>query len=225
MARLSDLKTLVQRARERDAAADTAPARVVAATTRAAGAKRRTAVAKNADADVDIAQEFSDVTPLASRNATARTRERPAPIAQRRIDDERDALEMSKYGAEPSPQSWDIGQELEGAQTYLRQGLGTDVLTKLRRGHWVVQCELDLHRLTADGARDALADFLVDARHRGIRCVRVIHGKGLSSPNREPVLKSRVRRWLSHWDEVLAYCEAPHYAGGSGAVVVLLRGS
>lgn len=225
MATLSDLKTLVRQARERDAPAAPAPAPVVAAATRTADARRRTAATEHADADVDIAQEFSDVTPLASRNAAARTRVRPAPIAQRRIDDERDALEMSKYGAEPSPQSWDIGQELEGAQTYLRQGLGTDVLTKLRRGYWAVQCELDLHRLTADEAHDALADFLVDARHRGMRCVRVIHGKGLSSPNREPVLKGRVRRWLSHWDEVLAYCEAPRHAGGSGAVVVLLRGS
>lgn len=225
MARLSDLKTLVQQAREHAAPAGPAPAGVGAAATRAAAAKRRSAAAKNPAADVDIAQEFSDVTPLASRNATARTRVRPAPIAQRRIDDERDALEMSRYGAEPSPQSWDIGQELEGAQTYLRQGLGTDVLTKLRRGHWAVQCELDLHRLTADEAHDALAEFLADARHRGVRCVRVIHGKGLSSPNREPVLKSRVRRWLSHWDEVLAYCEAPQHAGGSGAVVALLRGS
>ena len=67
----------------------------------------------------------------------------------------------------------------------------------LRRGHWSVQGELDLHRLTSVEARDALADFLFDARGRGLRCVRVIHGKGLSSPNREPVLKSKVRRWLS----------------------------
>jgi DNA-nicking Smr family endonuclease len=54
--------------------------------------------------------------------------------------------------------------------------------------------------------------------------VRVIHGKGLTSPNREPVLKGKVRRWLAHWDDVLAYCEAPRHAGGGGAVLVLLRG-
>ena len=60
--------------------------------------------------------------------------------------------------------------------------------------------------------------------HGGMRCVRVIHGKGLTSPNREPVLKGKVRRWLARGDDVLAYCEAPRHAGGSGAVVVLLRG-
>src|SRR6185503_17959936 len=99
----------------------------------------------------------------------------------KRLADEADALAASKFGTEPSPSSWEIGQEQEAQQTFLRPGLGPDVLVH----------------------------FLFDARGRGLRCVRVIHGKGLSSPNREPVLKSKVRRWLSHWDEVLAYCEAP----------------
>jgi DNA-nicking Smr family endonuclease len=145
-------------------------------------------------------------------------------VARQRIADERDALEMSKYGREPAPNSWEIGQELEGEQTFLRRGLGTDVLSGLRRGRWVVQSEIDLHGMTAVEAHDALADFLDAARGRGLRCVRVIHGKGLTSPNREPVLKGKVRRWLAHWDDVLAYCEAPRHAGGGGAVVVLLRG-
>jgi DNA-nicking Smr family endonuclease len=229
MAKLADLKSLVQAARARHAAGarqDAAATRPAAPTqlTPPATPKRRVAAAKHADGDVDIADAFADVTPLPPRNAVAGARERPAPIPRQRLEDERDALELSKYGAEPSPQSWDIGQELEAAQTFLRAGLGTDVLTKLRRGHWVVQRELDLHGLIADEAHDALAEFLVDARNRGLRCVRVIHGKGLTSPNREPVLKGKVRRWLSHRDEVLAYCEAPRHAGGSGAVVVLLRG-
>jgi DNA-nicking Smr family endonuclease len=87
-----------------------------------------------------------------------------------------------------------------------------------------VQSVIDLHGMTVDEARDALADFLLEARNRGLRCVRVIHGKGLTSPNREPVLKGKVRRWLAQWDDVLAYCEAARHAGGAGAVIVLLRG-
>ena len=87
-----------------------------------------------------------------------------------------------------------------------------------------MQGELDLHGQTSVEARDTLADFLAEARQRGCRCVRVIHGKGLTSPNREPVLKGKVRKWLSHWDDVLAYCEAPQHAGGGGAVLILLRG-
>ena len=145
-------------------------------------------------------------------------------MPRHRIADERDALEASKYGDEPAPQTWDIGQEPEGEQTYLRAGIGTDVLSKLRRGHWKVQAEIDLHGHDSEEARDALADFLAEARSAGMRCVRVIHGKGLTSPNREPVLKGKVRRWLARRDEVLAYCEAPQHAGGGGAVLVLLQG-
>ena len=118
-----------------------------------------------------------------------------------------------------------MGQEHEASQTFVRRGLGTDVLARLRRGHWAVQGEIDLHGHTADEAHDALADFLDDARARGYRCVRVVHGKGLTSPNREPVLKGKVRKWLSQWDDVLAYCEAPRHSGGGGAVLVLLRGA
>ena len=88
----------------------------------------------------------------------------------------------------------------------------------------MIQSVLDLHGMNTDQAHDVLADFLLEARNQGLRCVRVSHGKGLTSPNREPVLKGKVRRWLTRWDDVLAYCEAPRHAGGSGAVLVLLRG-
>ena len=226
MAKLGDLKDLLakaapratpiakppaQRAPDRPLAEKTTPRRTIAAT-------------KHADGDVDLAHAFSDVTRLPPTNKANGNRPRPAPVPRQRIADERDALLMSKYGNEPAPQSWDIGQEFEGEQTFLRRGLGSDVLTGLRRGRWVVQGDIDLHGMTTDEAHDALSDFLVDARTRGLRCVRVIHGKGLTSPNKEPVLKGKVRRWLAHWDDVLAYCEAPRHAGGGGAVVVLLTG-
>jgi DNA-nicking Smr family endonuclease len=188
------------------------------------GLRRHIASTKHATADIDLAQAFADVTRMPARNRAVATQPRPAAIPRHRIADEQEALQLSKYGAEPSPHSWDIGQELEGEQTFLRQGLGSDILTKLRRSHWTIQGVLDLHGMTTDEAHDTLADFLVDARTRGWRCVRIIHGKGLTSPNREPVLKGKVRRWLMQWDDVLAYCEAARNAGGGGAVVVLLRG-
>jgi len=202
------------------AAKDTAPSPVA----KPPASRRRVASAKHADGDIDIRKAFADVARLPPPNRVAPTPHRPAPVPRFRIADERDALELSKYGAEPSPHTWDIGQELEAEQTFLRGGLRSDVLTKLRRGHWAVQSVLDLHGMTVDQSHDALADFLLEARGRGLRCVRVIHGKGLTSLNREPVLKGKVRRWLSQWDDVLAYCEAARHAGGSGAVVVLLRG-
>lgn len=235
MAKLSDLRKLFDAAR---AAAPPPPARAVdkakqppvpqAATghgSRAARAPRRSIAAqKHAAGDIDLATAFADVQPLPPSTRVQHAPPRPAPIPQQRIADERDALEASKYGAEPAPNAWDIGQELEGEQTFVRRGLRSDILTKLRRGHWSVQGELDLHGCTAVEARDTLADFLAEARLHGYRCVRVIHGKGLTSPNREPVLKGKVRRWLAQWNDVLAYCEAPQHAGGGGAVLILLRG-
>ena len=218
MAKLADLRTLLgtpERSGEVKPRAASEPRVAV---------RRNLAAAKHADADIDLHEAFADVKRLPPRNRITPTRARPAPHPHLRIQDEREALELSKYGAEPAPHAWDIGQELEGEQTFVRRGLGRDVLVKLRRGHWVVQAMIDLHGMTVDEAHDSLADFLLDARGRGFRCVRVIHGKGLTSRNREPVLKGKVRRWLSQWDDVLAYCEAPPHAGGSGAVVALLRG-
>jgi DNA-nicking Smr family endonuclease len=227
MAKLGDLKDLLAKAAPRAVQAKpvgAAAKRTDAPMSSVSSPKRALAAAKHADGDVDLSHAFADVTRLAPSNKASGARPRPAPVPRQRIADERNALEMSKYGAEPAPHSWDIGQELEGEQTFLRRGLGTDVLTGLRRGRWVVQSEIDLHGMTAVESHDALADFLVDARARGLRCVRVIHGKGLTSPNKEPVLKGKVRRWLAQWDDVLAYCEAPRHAGGGGAVVVLLTG-
>ena len=215
MAKLSELKTLLADLRKGESAPKRMPA------------PGRPPVANPAMVDaapgVELGQAFADVTPLTPSNRARHARTKPLPRPAQRLADEAAALTASKFGNEPSPTQWDIGQELEANQTFLRDGLGTDVLTKLRRAHWVVQSEIDLHGMTTTEAHDALADFLDHARAHGWRCVRVIHGKGLSSPNREPVLKGKVRRWLAHWDDVLAYCEAQRHAGGSGAVLVLLK--
>jgi len=216
--KLADLKKLIDERRASEPAPAPEPRAV------ASPPRRSVAASKHADGDVDLKSAFADVAPIKRANRASVALPAPTPVARHRIADEEDALEASKYGAEPAPQSWEIGQEIEGEQTFLRTGLGTDVLSKLRRGQWTVQAELDLHGHDSVEAHDALADFLDEARGAGMRCVRVIHGKGLTSPGGEPVLKGKVRRWLQRWDDVLAYCEAPQNAGGGGAVIVLLRG-
>jgi DNA-nicking Smr family endonuclease len=220
MAKLSDLKALYSSTQAAQPKRDTAAAQPAPSV-----AKRAVAASKHADGDIDLAKAFADVRKLPASNRAAIARAKPAPVPHHTLADERDVLEASKYGDDPHPQSWDTGQEFEHEQTFVRPGLGADVPGKLRRGQWSVQAELDLHGLTTDEAHDALSDFIVDSRTRRLRCVRVIHGKGLTSPNKEPVLKGKVRRWLAHWDEVLAYTEAPRHAGGSGALLVLLKGS
>lgn len=214
MAKLSELKALLEAAsKQRPPRKEPAPR----------APKQATAADAPPAADLDLRAAFADVKPLGRQNRAPRAQPRTTPSPKQHLADEAAALAASKYGAEPSPAHWEVGQELEAGQTFVRRGLGSDLLTRLRRGHWSVQGELDLHRLNRDEARDALADFLFEARNNGWRCVRVVHGKGLSSPNREPVLKDKVRRWLAQREEVLAYCEAPRHAGGAGAVLVLLK--
>jgi DNA-nicking Smr family endonuclease len=107
--------------------------------------------------------------------------------------------------------------------SYRRPGLGPDVTRKLREGHWSIQKHIDLHGLRTDEAREALSRFIREAHQLGLRCVRVVHGKGLGSPGRTPVLKGRVQRWLVQKKEVLAFVQARPAEGGAGALVVLLK--
>jgi DNA-nicking Smr family endonuclease len=146
---------------------------------------------------------------------------RPEPIARQHLADEQAAL-MATMSDEFTPETL---MESDESLSFARSGIGTDTLNKLRRGHWVIQSQLDLHGMRTDEAREALADYLRGACKRGLRCVRVIHGKGLGSLNKEPVLKSKVRKWLAQKDEVIAFCQACAADGGAGALIVLLKAS
>ena len=110
------------------------------------------------------------------------------------------------------------GEEL----SFLRPGVQHSLFRKMRKGHYAIRGELDLHGLTASQARRELVAFLHDSRKHGERCVRIIHGKGYNSPNRRPILKSKLNVWLQQCDEVLAFCSAPLSDGGTGAAYVLL---
>lgn len=107
--------------------------------------------------------------------------------------------------------------------SFSRAGTGPDVVRKLRKGYWPVQDELDLHGLRRDGAREAIGDFLHKAGKRKLRCVCVIHGKGLGSAGGEPVLRSMVHSWLEQKDEVIAFCAANVDGRSHGALIVLLK--
>jgi DNA-nicking Smr family endonuclease len=108
--------------------------------------------------------------------------------------------------------------------SFRRPGIGPEVTTKLRRGHWAIQGQMDLHGLNRDEARQALVEYLNECQRRGMRCVRVVHGKGHGSPNRQPVLKGKVQRWLAQSTDVIAFAQASGPQGGAGALIVLLAG-
>lgn len=155
--------------------------------------------------------------PPSDKITPARKRPKPHPFQTRR--DEQEALVDSLS----DPAEWDVGNETGDELIFVRPGLSRQILRKLRRGHWVIQDQLDLHGYTSDAARAELAAFLQSCIRRGVRCLRIIHGKGRGSKNREPVLKYKVRHWLMQRDEVLAFCQARPSDGGGGAVVVLLK--
>ncbi|MCX7898345.1 MAG: Smr/MutS family protein [Rhodocyclaceae bacterium] len=141
----------------------------------------------------------------------------PKPLPLSRWRDERAALRETLT---PEP----LRLALEGGDeaAYLAAGHTPKILRDLRRGRWTVEDQIDLHGLRREEALALLADFLQSCRQARRRCVRVIHGKGLGSPGRQPVLKGLALSWLSRRKEVIAFCQAPANLGGAGAVLVLL---
>lgn len=146
----------------------------------------------------------------------------PPPVAPRARQRERDDQAALR---ESLSDEIDVDSLLDTDETlsYRRGGIGPDVLRRLRRGTWTIQDHLDLHGHRVDEARAALGEFLRDALQRGLRCVRIVHGKGLGSKDRSPVLKGKVRGWLVQRDAVIAFCQARPHDGGAGALIVLLR--
>ena len=162
---------------------------------------------------------IGSANPLPDRGLAALNKPLPPPHPRQKEMDEAAALRESIAAPMSFQDRLDTGNE----SSHLRNGIPRRVLTDLRRGRWAVQDELDLHGLTRDEARPALSAFLQQALERGFRCIRLIHGKGLSSPGREPVLKHLSRGWLMQREEILAFCQARPHDGGEGALLVLLR--
>ena len=161
------------------------------------------------------------VKPLRDHRRVQLAREQPAPIAfQQQLDEQRVLREAISDEFDSSTLL-----DVDDALSFRRPGIGLDVTRKLRKGHWSIQRELDLHGLRREDAREALAAFIREAHLKGVRCVRVVHGKGLGSPGKTPVLKGKVQSWLIQKNEVLAFVQARGDEGGAGALVVLLKPS
>jgi DNA-nicking Smr family endonuclease len=154
--------------------------------------------------------------PDAQRASTAPTP--PEPWPRQREADEAQAL-ASSLSDELDPTTL---LDTDDGLAFRRPGIGADVLARLRRGQWTLQRQIDLHGLTREAAREALARFIRQAARDGLRCVRVVHGKGNGSPGREGVLKAKVRTWLVQKNEVIAFAPARPGDGGNGALIVLL---
>jgi DNA-nicking Smr family endonuclease len=207
---LSGLRAALRAAEQ--AAAERAASEAAAAAAAALQAERR---AREASL---FRHTVGAVQPVRARARADVARPRPAPEPVQRQRDEQAALR------EALSDEVDIESLLltDDGLSFRRAGIGPDVLTKLRRGHWSIQGELDLHGLRRDDARDAVGRFVRSAHERGLRCLRVVHGKGHGSPGKAPVLKGKVQRWLAQRSEVVAFAQAAGPQGGAGALIVLL---
>ncbi|MES2880403.1 MAG: Smr/MutS family protein [Pseudomonadota bacterium] len=166
-------------------------------------------------------QAAGAVQPLPDKRRALLKKELPVPKVMQYLQDEKAVL------IEAISDEFDVGTllDVDDLLSFRRPGIGPDITRKLRRGDWSIQRQLDLHGLRRDEARERLSFFIREAHKHGIRCVRVIHGKGLGSPGKAPVLKSRVHSWLVQKQEVLAFVQAKPADGGAGALVVLLMAS
>lgn len=173
----------------------------------------------NADNDLELFKAAVKGARPIKVNTVSHRANKPKPVPKQLMRDEQQALSDSLSDHYIPAHELESGEEL----LYLREGQSPVVLSKLRRGHWVVQDHIDLHGLISDEARAYVAQFIADCKKRGIRCVRIVHGKGLGSRNKEPILKNKLRGWLMQKDEVIAYAQAKPQDGGSGAVIVLLK--
>ncbi len=162
---------------------------------------------------------LSDVTPLPAHGRVVHLPAPRKPLPGQRDGDER----VARADSLSDHIAWEVGTETGDELLYRRGGISPQTLKRLRRGHWIIEAELDLHGCTRVVAHEMLVAFLNECQRENARCVRIVHGKGLRSKNRAPVLKTRVANWLMQRDEVLAFCQARLVDGGGGAVMVLLK--
>ena len=146
---------------------------------------------------------------------------KPSPRPRQRELDEAAAFSESLYG----PFEIDDQLAIGDADSFLRSGLPRKILRDLRRGRWTIQKHTDLHGLNRHEAHEEVARFLAESQVAGQRCLRIVHGRGHGSPNRQGVLRQLVKSGLVRRKDVLAFCHAPSFDGGEGVLWVLLKAS
>ncbi len=162
-------------------------------------------------------ESVAGAKPIKARKKPVPRRAKPPPRA-RFADTERRAVLEESLKLDLQDTDAFTGEDL----WYAKPGVQHALMRKLRRGQFSPRAELDLHGLRSEDARVIVAEFLYGAQQRNYRCVRIIHGKGLGSGPKGPVIKQKLGGWLRQRKDVLAFCSARPVDGGSGALYVLL---
>ena len=173
------------------------------------------------DRDIDFvaAMKAAGIEPLGAQKRVTKKKPAAVPVPRQTIADEKEVLQASLSDEADSIEFL----ESEDGLSFRRPEVGPDVPRDLRRGRWVVMGQLDLHGMFVEEARDAVVNFIKKSRANERLCVRIIHGKGNGSPDRQSVLREKVRRWLKQFDDVVAFAEPFERDGGAGATIVRLK--
>lgn len=161
---------------------------------------------------------MSEAKPLRKEKRVAHPQKKPKPKARFARADEKEALRESMLADIDTMQDANAD-----SLRFHRASVGRRTMRKLARGRFSVQAEIDLHGMTVAEAKPRLSDFIADCAKQGLLCVRIVHGKGLGSGHKGPVLKNSVNAWLRKWNTVLAFVSARQVDGGTGAIYVLLQ--
>ena len=176
---------------------------------------KRTQRDENAEAEV-FREAMRGVKPIATRARVPPAKRKPPPKARFTAADR--AMVLVESLQVPAGEITDTGDEI----SFRRIGVQDSVMRKLKRGEYRVEDVCDLHGLRVDEAKAALREFLAESLAHRLRCVRVIHGKGMNSGPRGPVIKTAVNMILRKTGPVLAFTSARRVDGGTGAINVLL---
>lgn len=184
--------------------------------------KQAEKLAKQAEIEKNIFRHhMADVMPLKAHGRALLEHTKPLPLPTQRLQDNQEVM-FSSLSDELDVETL---LDTDEALSHRKSGISLEHLRKLRRGHWKIQKELDLHGYRRDDAREALYTFLRESCAQGLRCVRIIHGKGHGSPGKTPILKAHALSWLIQSKNVLAYTQARPADGGAGALIVMLKPS
>jgi len=170
-------------------------------------------------------EAMTDVTPLPGESRKrVRSQDKDVRPAHPAPDDELEAVNRLHKLVKGS-----IEMDITFSDEYIEgavSGVSRNIMRRLKRGQIPVQDHIDLHGLTKQEAEEEVRDFLVQSHRHGLRCVLIVHGRGLNSPDSLPVLKESLPVWLNRGPArkiVMAFASARPYDGGTGAIYVLLR--
>lgn len=158
------------------------------------------------------------VTPLSTSGKFEHSRTKPAPSNEHSLADEARVLEDSmSVNPDHSNIQWESDEEV------CKPGLQTRDYLRLKKGKIAREDEINVRGYTSAEANRILDRFLKESINSGFRCVKIVHGKGLKSPDGIPIIKLNTQKSLTLNKFVLAYCKALPGDGGSGAKYVLLK--